>query len=239
MFPGDDDAAVGRAVVHDDDLAGDAVLPHGREGLTDADRQGAFFVEARMTTDNFQSPSAISGPSAGRSQDCGHSAASEMGMCGLTMGRGRGEVKGGSKALEWRLYCGSNGCLGGDIEMSTIVKADANGAVTLPAELCRAAGVEPVDSGGRYSERPDHHHATGAERGRTDRRHGPVAAAGFLRRFSRTIPRPNTTTTFTARRNGRIDHPGWEASSPTRSIGLLWLGSGTPGMLGRSQLVRR
>jgi antitoxin component of MazEF toxin-antitoxin module len=27
--------------------------------------------------------------------------------------------------------------------MSTIVKADANGAVTLPAELCRAAGVEP------------------------------------------------------------------------------------------------
>ena len=31
----------------------------------------------------------------------------------------------------------------GGIEMSTIVKADANGAVTLPAELCRAAGVEP------------------------------------------------------------------------------------------------
>jgi bifunctional DNA-binding transcriptional regulator/antitoxin component of YhaV-PrlF toxin-antitoxin module len=27
--------------------------------------------------------------------------------------------------------------------MSTIVKADANGAVTLPAELCRAAGVKP------------------------------------------------------------------------------------------------
>jgi len=27
--------------------------------------------------------------------------------------------------------------------MSTIVKADATGAVTLPAELCRAAGVEP------------------------------------------------------------------------------------------------
>ena len=27
--------------------------------------------------------------------------------------------------------------------MSTIVKADANGAVTLPAELCRAAGVTP------------------------------------------------------------------------------------------------
>jgi antitoxin component of MazEF toxin-antitoxin module len=27
--------------------------------------------------------------------------------------------------------------------MSTIVKADANGAVTLPAELCRAAGVAP------------------------------------------------------------------------------------------------
>ena len=27
--------------------------------------------------------------------------------------------------------------------MSTIVKADASGAVTLPAELCRAAGVEP------------------------------------------------------------------------------------------------
>ena len=27
--------------------------------------------------------------------------------------------------------------------MSTIVKADADGAVTLPAELCRAAGVEP------------------------------------------------------------------------------------------------
>ena len=27
--------------------------------------------------------------------------------------------------------------------MSTIVKADAGGAVTLPAELCRAAGVEP------------------------------------------------------------------------------------------------
>ena len=27
--------------------------------------------------------------------------------------------------------------------MSTIVKADASGAVTLPAELCRAAGVAP------------------------------------------------------------------------------------------------
>jgi len=27
--------------------------------------------------------------------------------------------------------------------MSTIVKADASGAVTLPAELCRAAGVTP------------------------------------------------------------------------------------------------
>jgi len=27
--------------------------------------------------------------------------------------------------------------------MSTIIKADANGAVTLPAELCRAAGVAP------------------------------------------------------------------------------------------------
>jgi antitoxin component of MazEF toxin-antitoxin module len=27
--------------------------------------------------------------------------------------------------------------------MSTIIKADANGAVTLPADLCRAAGVEP------------------------------------------------------------------------------------------------
>jgi antitoxin component of MazEF toxin-antitoxin module len=27
--------------------------------------------------------------------------------------------------------------------MSTIVKADAGGAVLLPAELCRAAGVEP------------------------------------------------------------------------------------------------
>jgi antitoxin component of MazEF toxin-antitoxin module len=27
--------------------------------------------------------------------------------------------------------------------MSTIVRADASGAVTLPAELCRAAGVEP------------------------------------------------------------------------------------------------
>jgi antitoxin component of MazEF toxin-antitoxin module len=27
--------------------------------------------------------------------------------------------------------------------MSTIVKADATGAVVLPAELCRAAGVQP------------------------------------------------------------------------------------------------
>jgi antitoxin component of MazEF toxin-antitoxin module len=27
--------------------------------------------------------------------------------------------------------------------MSTIVKADASGAVTVPAELCRAAGVAP------------------------------------------------------------------------------------------------
>jgi antitoxin component of MazEF toxin-antitoxin module len=27
--------------------------------------------------------------------------------------------------------------------MSTIVKADSSGAVTLPAELCRAAGVAP------------------------------------------------------------------------------------------------
>jgi antitoxin component of MazEF toxin-antitoxin module len=28
-------------------------------------------------------------------------------------------------------------------DMSTTVKADANGAVTLPAEVCREAGVEP------------------------------------------------------------------------------------------------
>jgi antitoxin component of MazEF toxin-antitoxin module len=27
--------------------------------------------------------------------------------------------------------------------MSTIIKADANGSVTLPADLCRAAGVTP------------------------------------------------------------------------------------------------
>jgi antitoxin component of MazEF toxin-antitoxin module len=27
--------------------------------------------------------------------------------------------------------------------MSTVLKADASGAVTLPADLCRAAGVEP------------------------------------------------------------------------------------------------
>jgi antitoxin component of MazEF toxin-antitoxin module len=27
--------------------------------------------------------------------------------------------------------------------MSTLLKADASGAVTLPADLCRAAGVEP------------------------------------------------------------------------------------------------
>ena len=27
--------------------------------------------------------------------------------------------------------------------MSTIIKADTSGAVTLPAELCRAAGVKP------------------------------------------------------------------------------------------------
>jgi antitoxin component of MazEF toxin-antitoxin module len=27
--------------------------------------------------------------------------------------------------------------------MSTLVKADANGVVTLPADLCRAAGVQP------------------------------------------------------------------------------------------------
>ncbi len=27
--------------------------------------------------------------------------------------------------------------------MSTLLKADANGAVTVPADLCRAAGVEP------------------------------------------------------------------------------------------------
>jgi antitoxin component of MazEF toxin-antitoxin module len=29
--------------------------------------------------------------------------------------------------------------------MSTIIKADAAGAVTLPADLCRAAGVAPGD----------------------------------------------------------------------------------------------
>jgi hypothetical protein len=28
--------------------------------------------------------------------------------------------------------------------MSTIIKADVSGAVTLPAELCRAAGVIPA-----------------------------------------------------------------------------------------------
>jgi len=27
--------------------------------------------------------------------------------------------------------------------MSTLIKADASGAVTLPAELCREAGIEP------------------------------------------------------------------------------------------------
>ena len=45
--------------------------------------------------------------------------------------------------------------------MSTLVKADASGAVTLPAELCRAAGVEPgadlvaeVQNGRIVLERP-------------------------------------------------------------------------------------
>ena len=45
--------------------------------------------------------------------------------------------------------------------MSTIVKADASGAVTLPAELCRAAGVAPgadlvadVQNGRIVLERP-------------------------------------------------------------------------------------
>jgi antitoxin component of MazEF toxin-antitoxin module len=45
--------------------------------------------------------------------------------------------------------------------MATIVKADAAGAVTLPAELCRAAGVEPgaelaaeVQNGRIVLERP-------------------------------------------------------------------------------------
>ena len=45
--------------------------------------------------------------------------------------------------------------------MSTIVKADSNGAVTLPADLCRAAGVAPgtdlvaeVQAGRIVLERP-------------------------------------------------------------------------------------
>jgi len=45
--------------------------------------------------------------------------------------------------------------------MSTIVKADANGSVTLPADLCRAAGVTPgsdlaaeVQNGRIVLERP-------------------------------------------------------------------------------------
>ena len=45
--------------------------------------------------------------------------------------------------------------------MSTIIKADAGGTVTLPAELCRAAGVEPgadlvadVQNGRIVLERP-------------------------------------------------------------------------------------
>jgi antitoxin component of MazEF toxin-antitoxin module len=45
--------------------------------------------------------------------------------------------------------------------MATIVKADAGGAVLLPAELCRAAGVEPgadlvaeVQAGRIVLERP-------------------------------------------------------------------------------------
>jgi antitoxin component of MazEF toxin-antitoxin module len=45
--------------------------------------------------------------------------------------------------------------------MSTIIKADASGAVTLPADLCRAAGVEPgadlvaeVQTGRIVLERP-------------------------------------------------------------------------------------
>jgi antitoxin component of MazEF toxin-antitoxin module len=45
--------------------------------------------------------------------------------------------------------------------MSTIIKADASGAVTLPADLCRAAGVEPgadlvadVQNGRIVLERP-------------------------------------------------------------------------------------
>jgi antitoxin component of MazEF toxin-antitoxin module len=45
--------------------------------------------------------------------------------------------------------------------MSTIIKADASGAVMLPAELCKAAGVEPgaelvaeVQNGRIVLERP-------------------------------------------------------------------------------------
>ena len=45
--------------------------------------------------------------------------------------------------------------------MSTMIKADADGAVLLPAELCRAAGVEPgtdlvaeVQAGRIVLERP-------------------------------------------------------------------------------------
>lgn len=45
--------------------------------------------------------------------------------------------------------------------MSTILKADASGAVTLPADLCRAAGVQPetelvaeVQNGRIVVERP-------------------------------------------------------------------------------------
>jgi len=45
--------------------------------------------------------------------------------------------------------------------MSTIVKADSGGAVLLPAELCRAAGVEPgadlvaeVEAGRTVLQRP-------------------------------------------------------------------------------------
>ena len=104
--------------------------------------------------------------------------------------------------------------------MSTIVKADANGAVLLPADLCRAAGVSPgLRSGRRCSRRPDRRRPEaetdlGADRG--------VGRRRSARRVWPSCPptgRRNMTITSTAPRNGRSSCRCPGRCSRTRSIG--------------------
>ena len=116
--------------------------------------------------------------------------------------------------------------------MSTIVKADANGTVTLPADLCRAAGVEPGGDlvvkveGGRV--------VLGPARPTLAERIAALTADAPPKSLTNSLltVRRSMTTTCTARRNGPSE-PRYRpvSCSPTPFIGSPCLTRGTPSTL--------